>query len=129
MDRGRITALYNTGYFGGAIPAAGISLGTQHLASDWSWRIPVLIQALPAILVVSTVFFLPESPRWLYLHGREAEAFALLTRYHGNGDAANAIVRLEVEEFREGLRMDASDKRWWDFKYVLVRMFLDNSNS
>ena len=114
LSRGRITALYNTGYFGGAIPAAGISLGTERLSSDWSWRIPILIQAIPAICVMSTVFFLPESPRWLYLHGRESEAFALLKKYHGNGDVNNPIVKLQVEEFRENIALNASDKRWWE---------------
>ena len=123
-NRGRITALYNTGYFGGAIPAAGISLATERLKTDWSWRIPIIIQSIPALLVLSTVFLLPESPRWLYLHHREDEAFALLAKYHGNGDPGNPIVRLEVEEFRENIRQDASDKRWWDFRSVKATFFL-----
>ena len=61
--------------------------------------------------------------RSLYLHHREDEAFALLAKYHGNGDADNPIVRLEVEEFRENIRQDASDKRWWDFRSVKAAFF------
>ncbi|KAL5478685.1 hypothetical protein ACEPAI_1962 [Sanghuangporus weigelae] len=118
--RGRITALYNTGYFGGAIPAAGISLATERLNTDWSWRIPVLIQLIPALVVMLAVFFLPESPRWLYLHHREAEAFALLAKYHGNGSAENPIVKLEIEEFTENIQQNASDKRWWDFRALVA---------
>ncbi|EJD04682.1 general substrate transporter [Fomitiporia mediterranea MF3/22] len=118
--RGRITALYNTGYFGGAIPAAAISLGTERLTTDWSWRIPILVQCIPAIIVMSVVFFLPESPRWLYLHGREEEAFALLTKYHGNDDPNNPIVKLQIEEFKENIKQNASDKRWWDFRALIA---------
>ena len=114
--RGRITSLYNTGYFGGAIPAAGIGLATSSMSSDWAWRIPILIQAIPAIIVMIAVWFLPESPRWLYLHGREQEAFAILARYHGNGDVNNAIVQLQIKEFKDNIDQDASDKRWWDYK-------------
>ena len=108
--------MYNTGYFGGAIPAAAISLGTERLTTDWSWRIPILVQCIPAIVVMAVVLFLPESPRWLYLHGREEEAFALLTKYHGNGDPNNPIVKLQIEEFKENIAQNASDKRWWDFR-------------
>ena len=36
----------------------------------------------------------------------------------GNGDPNHPIVQLEVEEFREKIKLDGSDKRWWDFKCV-----------
>ncbi|TFY66537.1 hypothetical protein EVG20_g4562 [Dentipellis fragilis] len=114
--RGRLTSLYNTGWNGGAIAAAAITLGTQRIQSDWSWRIPLILQAAPACVVVCTVWFLPESPRWLMAHGRDAEAFAFLTKYHGNGDPNHPIVKLQTREFKEGIRTDGSDKRWWDFR-------------
>ncbi|THH08760.1 hypothetical protein EW145_g2484 [Phellinidium pouzarii] len=117
--RGRLTSLYNTGWNGGAIPAAAITLGTSHMTSDWSWRIPLIIQALPATLVVLTVWFLPESPRWMYMHGQEKKAFDFLTKYHGNGNINNPIVQLEIEEFQSNIRLDGSDKRWWDFKALV----------
>ncbi|ETW76486.1 sugar transporter [Heterobasidion irregulare TC 32-1] len=118
--RGRLTSLYNTGWNGGAIPAAAITLGTSRMLSDWSWRIPLIIQAFPAMLVVLTIWFLPESPRWLMAHGRTEEAFEFLIKYHGNGDREHPIVQLQMREFTEGIRTDGSDKRWWDFKYVTL---------
>ena len=114
--RGRLTALYNTGWNGGAIPAAGITLATARMQSDWSWRIPLILQAVPACFVVATVWFLPESPRWMYMHGREEQAFRFLAKYHGNGDVSHPIVKLEIEEFKESIALNGSDKRWWDFK-------------
>lgn len=40
--RGRMTGFYNTGWFGGSIPAAAITLGTSYMKSDWGWRIPLM---------------------------------------------------------------------------------------
>ncbi|KAG8904949.1 hypothetical protein FRC01_008533 [Tulasnella sp. 417] len=106
--RGRLTSLYNTGWFGGSIPAAGITLGTSTIKSNWSWKIPL------------------KSPRFMYQNGRKEEAFEFLTKveyirkplrstYHGNGDRNNPIVQLEIDEFEEAIRQDGSDKRWWDY--------------
>lgn len=46
--------------------------------------------------------------------GRHEEAVAFLVKYHGNGDPNARLVRLEVEEMKEGIRIDGIDKRWWD---------------
>ncbi|KZT36230.1 general substrate transporter [Sistotremastrum suecicum HHB10207 ss-3] len=118
--RGRMTALYNTGWNGGAIPAAAICLGTSGLQSNWSWRIPLILQALPAFIVCCVVWFLPESPRYLVANSRDKEAYDFLVRYHGNNDPNNPIVQLQMKEFKEKIRIDASDKRWWDFRDLFM---------
>lgn len=43
-----------------------------------AWRLPIALQAVFAIGVIFLVFALPESPRWLYNHGREQEAVDVL---------------------------------------------------
>lgn len=52
------------------------------------------------------------------MNGRENEAIDFLIRCHGNKDPQNVIVRLEVEEFRENISLNGSDKRWWDYRYA-----------
>ncbi|EJD50867.1 putative MFS lactose permease [Auricularia subglabra TFB-10046 SS5] len=118
--RGRMTALYNTGWNAGAIPAAAICLGTKSMQSNWAWRIPLIIQAAPAFVVCCLVWFLPESPRWLFFNKRDDEAIAFLVKYHGNNDPNNALVKLEIEEFRSKIQTNGSDKRWWDYKDLLM---------
>jgi hypothetical protein len=59
-------------------------------------------------------------PRWLMANGREEEALAFLTKYHGNGDPDSALVQLQWVEFKENIKVDASDKRWWDYRALLA---------
>jgi len=118
--RGRMTGFYNTGWFGGSIPAAAITLGTSFIKSNWSWRIPLIFQCVPAGVVCLVVFLLPESPRWLMAQGREEEAKAFLVRFHGAGDPNSPYVTLQWQEFRESIELEGTDKRWWDFSGLFI---------
>ncbi|KAL5487760.1 hypothetical protein ACEPAI_5868 [Sanghuangporus weigelae] len=113
--RGRMTGLYNCGWFGGSIPAAAITLGTQNIKSDISWRLPLILQCVPAAIVICCVWFLPESPRWLLANKRDDEARAFLTRFHGGGDPKHPVVEVQWLEFKEAISTSGADKRWWDY--------------
>lgn len=95
-----------------------------------NWRLPMATQAAPCLIVLAAVTFLPESPRWLMSRGREAEAHAILTKYHGEGDPNHEIVVLEMEEMREAVDTAGSDKRCYDYRELVNtrgarhRMFL-----
>lgn len=112
----RSQGFYNCGWFGGSIPAAAITYGTNNISNNWSWRIPLILQCFTCLIVIVSIWFIPESPRWLLTHGREEEALAFLAKYHGNGDPNARLVQLEIGEMREGIRQDGIDKRWWDCK-------------
>ncbi|KAL5351026.1 hypothetical protein ACLOAV_004600 [Pseudogymnoascus australis] len=117
--RGRIGGLYNVvGYYVGAIVATWTSYATGHLTSNWSWRIPVILQAIPCILVMLIIWTLPESPRWLYLNGKPELARAILIKYHGDGKPDSAIAELEFNEMEHFINteIETSDKRWWDYR-------------
>lgn len=116
--RGRCTGFYNCGWFGGSIPAALVTFGCQYIDNNWSWRVPFIGQCFACIIVLASVYFIPESPRYLFSNGREQEAIDFLTRFHGNGNAQSRLVQLEVEEIRESIRQELQDKRiaWWDFR-------------
>ncbi|KAJ3500100.1 hypothetical protein NM208_g17223 [Fusarium decemcellulare] len=101
-DRVTVTAICNTCWFLGSIAAAWITYGTRRIPSTWSWRLPSLLQMAPSIIQLSTIWFLPESPRWLMSKDRDDEALVALKRYHGEGNETE-LVRLEYEEIRAAI--------------------------
>lgn len=46
----------------------------------WGWRWMLVSEAAPAVLFLVLLLLVPESPRWLCLKNREAEALAVLER-------------------------------------------------
>ncbi|KAF2799173.1 general substrate transporter [Melanomma pulvis-pyrius CBS 109.77] len=118
--RGRVTTIYNTAWYLGAILAAWTTFGTlNHVQGDLSWRLPTGLQcAMPGVLLLA-VYMVPESPRWLIGKGKHAEAKSILTKYHGNG-AETGFVTWEFREISQTLALEraaASSSGW----YELVR--------
>ena len=63
----------------GVMIAYWLDLGFSFLdPNSVSWRFPLAFQIFFALIIVSTVMLLPESPRWLVLRGREDEARTVL---------------------------------------------------
>ncbi|KAJ7752842.1 general substrate transporter [Mycena maculata] len=117
--RGRLTGLFNTFYYAGSILCTGITIATGRLQSTRSWRAPLAIQIVAAGILAVFAFIIPESPRWLISVGRKEEALHILARYHGNDDPNSPLVQLEWREFEEAIKLDASDKRWWDYSELV----------
>ncbi|KAF9497680.1 general substrate transporter [Pleurotus eryngii] len=116
-SRGAYLGFLNSFFYVGQISATGMMVATGRFNSDWSWRLPLYIQVVPAALNVIFVFFCPESPRWLYSVGKEAQARRILARFHSStGDPKSPLVSLEMEEIEEKLVVGGSDKHWWDFR-------------
>ncbi|KAH7349496.1 lactose permease [Plectosphaerella cucumerina] len=115
--RGKITAMYNTFYYFGAIFAAWSTFGTFKMTSTWSWRIPSLLQgAIPAIQLLG-LYFVPESPRWLVSKGRTEEAHAIFTKYHAGGSEDSPLVDFEVQEVRQAVGAESQEltsSSWFD---------------
>ena len=57
-----------------------------------SWRGMLGMEAVPAILFLSVLFLIPESPRWLIVKGKEKKASGILNRIYGE-DQANIEIR------------------------------------
>lgn len=61
--------------------------------ADWGWRWMLGVETLPAVLYFFALLFVPESPRWLAMNGREDEALQVLERVSGP-DQAQADLRV-----------------------------------
>ncbi|KAH8895472.1 general substrate transporter [Thozetella sp. PMI_491] len=116
-QRGKVTALYNTFFYFGAILAAWCTYGTFKIQSTWSWRIPSLLQgALPFIQLLG-LYFLPESPRYLVSRGRKEEARKILADFHAGGDLNSPLVDFEMDEIERAVTSEAevlSSTSWLD---------------
>lgn len=99
-------SLYNTSFYLGALLAGWVSFGSYRIPSAWAWRLPTLLQAGPAMLQMTFVWFLDESPRWLCYKSRGEEAFNILVKHHGNGDRTDTLVIAEYFEMNEALQAE-----------------------
>ncbi|KAH7140962.1 general substrate transporter [Dactylonectria macrodidyma] len=72
----------------------------------WAWRLPTLLQAGPAVLQMTFVWFLDESPRWLCYKSRSEEAFNILVKHHSNGDRNDPLVVAEYFEMHDTLQAE-----------------------
>ena len=91
----------------GAIAAAGVTLGTFAMTSNWGWRIPSFLQVVPGLLQVIFIWFIPESPRWLVSKGRGDEAYTILVKYHAEGDETSEFVKAEYTQIVETLEAES----------------------
>lgn len=66
-------------------------------------------------LIVLFVWFVPESPRWLYAHGKRDQAIAVLTKWHGYGNPESVWVKLQIAEYEEFLNTSGTDRSVWNY--------------
>src|ERR1700677_1919770 len=79
--RGRVDIAVNGTYWGGAFLATLVTLAVEHnLPVSYSWRIAFLTGPALGVVILFIRKNLPESPRWLLMHGREREAEAQVKR-------------------------------------------------
>ena len=97
--RGRLVSLYQLAVTVGFLGAylvnyqllAWAESGTQ-LSVDWLnkvfitevWRGMLGMETLPAILFFIIIFFIPESPRWLIVRGKESKAVDILEKIYNS---------------------------------------------
>ncbi|KAB2111287.1 hypothetical protein AG0111_0g404 [Alternaria gaisen] len=117
QDRAVLVTLSGASYHSGAFIASWVTYGTLQMKSDWSWRLPSLLQSICSLIILGFIFFMPESPRWLCNKDRHEEALAVFSRWHGEGDENDEFVQLEFAEVRAAIALDKEQDRtnWSDF--------------
>ncbi|KAJ1862266.1 hypothetical protein LPJ73_000801 [Coemansia sp. RSA 2703] len=104
--RGRLVSLQQWAITWGLLVAFWIDYGCHFIKSDASWRLPIGIQIVPAIILFAAMIFMPYSPRWLVDNDRVEEAHKVLARLRSGGDMNDAEVIEELEEIKEAVRID-----------------------
>ncbi len=104
--RGRVDIAVNGTYWGGALIASALFLEVvKHLSAGYSWRIAFLFGPALGFIVLFVRKNLPESPRWLLMHGRVGEAEAAVAEIErhteesgGSLDEVDQSKAIEVRE-------------------------------
>ncbi|HZS31149.1 MAG TPA: MFS transporter [Gaiellaceae bacterium] len=75
--RGRVDLIINGSYWVGSAAGSAVAillLDKALLSSNIGWRLSFLLGAILGLAVLFVRRNVPESPRWLFIHGREEEA-------------------------------------------------------
>jgi sugar porter (SP) family MFS transporter len=90
-----------------------LSLGHSDLAwaqalrfEDWNWRWMLGVEALPAIFYLFALMFVPESPRWLIMHGKDEKALGVMEQVSGREAA-----EMELAAVHASIEKEAGEER------------------
>jgi MFS family permease len=75
--RGRVDLIVNGTFWAGAAAGALVSLlllDTRYVPAWLGWRLAFGVGALVGVAMILARHYVPESPRWLLMHGRQKEA-------------------------------------------------------
>ena len=98
-NRGMLVAVYQLTIVLGILCSYTINYWLHDIENNWRWMFAT--GTVPSVLFFIGLFFIPESPRWLYKAGRKAEAMKVLTRVGGE-----ALAKVEISEIAESLDLD-----------------------
>ncbi|MDR2040528.1 MAG: sugar porter family MFS transporter [Bacteroidales bacterium] len=62
---------------------------------DEYWRAMLGMETVPALLFFIVLFFIPESPRWLVIKGKESDALQIMSRTYGEENASGQVRELK----------------------------------
>ena len=108
--RGKMVSWQQIAIIGGMLLVYFVNYSISRMggSDEWlnriGWRYMFGSETIPALLFFILLFFVPESPRWLMLKGRESEARKVLSRV----DAG--VTDEEIQEIRSSLQHHASSR-------------------
>ena len=96
-SRGMLVSIYQLAIVLGILCSFTINYGLHNLDNNWRWMFATGI--VPSVVFFIGLFFIPESPRWLYKAGRKEESLKVLTRIGGE-----LLAKTEILQIAESLK-------------------------
>jgi len=93
---------------------------------DWSWRIPLLLEALFPVIVCTTIYWLcPESPRYYIQKGKYDNARRVIAKYMTSqpNNTEQPLVKVMVRQIEESIENDKADRfrQFWDYRVFFTK--------
>ncbi|RSM09781.1 hypothetical protein CDV31_007521 [Fusarium ambrosium] len=104
--RGRLIASESLFVGVGIVFAYWFDFGLSYAGGAMAWRLPLAFQIVFALLVVVLVFALPDSPRWLFQHGRRDDAIAVMC-YVYDKDVNDAWIIEQTKAIEAAIELEA----------------------
>lgn len=103
QSRGMLIGLYQ---FALTVGIALADLVGYLLATQQAWRLMFGLAVVPTVFFLIVILTVPESPRWLFAHGRQQDAKTVLLSYTDEAGAQQFLA-----DIQEGLRTPV-EQRW-----------------
>jgi len=100
-NRGTLVAIYQLTITLGILCSYTINYGLHDVDNNWRWMFATGV--IPSVIFFTGLFFIPESPRWLYKAGRKEESLLVLTSIAGE-----SLAKTEIIEIAESLKEKTS---------------------
>lgn len=114
-----LALFYNTFYYIGSIIATFTLYGTKiHYEGHKTFSLALWFQVLCPGIVLSMLWFFPESPRYLYSKGKFDKCKDFIVKYHANGDENHPIVSAELGQIRASFEQSGYSKLKDYFDYT-----------
>jgi sugar porter (SP) family MFS transporter len=107
--RGALVSLNQLAITSGILVSYLIDYG---LSGSRDWRLMFGLAAIPAALLFIGTLLQPESPHWLALKGRDADARRILARYRTEDE-----IGVEMEEINQSAGRDVAIRDLWTPRY------------
>ncbi|CAK7202853.1 hypothetical protein SEUCBS139899_005580 [Sporothrix eucalyptigena] len=108
--RGALVGLYTWVLDTGAVTAVGIVYHTYQRTDAGAYKIVMGVQGIYPLLILVFLYWLPESPRYLVMKGRDAEALSVLESLRVDKSTAAR----ELEDIRASSQVHQDDSSWID---------------
>lgn len=91
-----------------------MTYGFSFVEGSLAWRFPIAFQLVFSIILISTIPWLPESPRWLLAHGFEEEGIDVLVALEGaHASAKDEYILTQRDEILEAVRIERESAPNW----------------
>ena len=111
--RGAVVCCYQLFITIGIFTADCINYGTETRTDTGSYRIPMAVGYIWALILGVGMFLMPESPRWDIKHGNHERAFNTMTKFYGVS-IHHRVVDTETKEIDRAINAMSGDHPWWE---------------